>query len=543
MLAVLLLAAAAPDVTISIVGTNDQHGRLERVAVLGGYVNNLRAKNPVVLVDAGDVFQGTLESNLGEGAAMIEAMNAVGYDAAALGNHEFDFGPAGERATAKQPGDDPQGALKQRLAEAKFPFLTANVVDAKTGAPPAWPNLARSRVVQRGRFKIGVVGGSTMSTPTTTIPANFAGLKMLPLAEAVAAEAKALRAQGVHVVVAVVHAGGKCGKLDDPNDLSSCAADEEGFAFARALPKGLVDVVVGGHTHQGVAHTVGDVAFIESFANGRAFGRVDVVLDGATGAKKGVRVHRPQDLCTVKDADTLAACAPGAYEGAPVAPDPAVVAASADDVARAAQRKHAPLGVVVARKVKRSYEEESPLGNLFADALKSAVPGADVGLQNGGGIRADLDEGPLTYGDVYEVFPFDNRLVVVRTTGGTLRAMVTRNLSRTRGAVLSLAGVRVVGACGKDGATVRLVRDDGRAIADDEKIVVATNDFLASGGDGFVADPLQVEDDGRLVRDVVVDAVKKRGPILTGDDASLLDPKKPRVQLPVRGALKCPPVP
>src|SRR5205814_1292694 len=83
----------------------------------------------VLLLDAGDMFQGTVESNLGEGAAVVDVMNRLGYTAAAIGNHDFDFGPTGGDATPQQRGDDPRGALRARAAEARFPFLMANVVD------------------------------------------------------------------------------------------------------------------------------------------------------------------------------------------------------------------------------------------------------------------------------------------------------------------------------------------------------------------------------------------------------------------------------
>src|SRR5947207_644615 len=116
---------ARGSVTISIVGTNDLHGALDRLPILAGYLANLRAVRAadggaVVLVDAGDMFQGTLESNLNEGAAVIEAYNALHYDAVTLGNHEFDFGPEGPDATVKAEDDDPRGAIKARAAEAKF---------------------------------------------------------------------------------------------------------------------------------------------------------------------------------------------------------------------------------------------------------------------------------------------------------------------------------------------------------------------------------------------------------------------------------------
>src|SRR5688572_11507009 len=150
-------------VTISIVGTNDLHGALDRLPILAGYVTNLRAAREaeggaVVLLDAGDMFQGTLESNLNEGQAVIAAYNAIGYTAAALGNHEFDFGPEGPAVIAQTVDDDPRGALKARAQEAKFPLLTANILDADSGNRIKWPNMPASTVVEVSGVKIGVIG-------------------------------------------------------------------------------------------------------------------------------------------------------------------------------------------------------------------------------------------------------------------------------------------------------------------------------------------------------------------------------------------------
>src|SRR5688500_17522499 len=113
-------------ITLSVIGTNDLHGAVDRLPILAGYMANLRAARAadggeVLMVDGGDMFQGTLASNLTEGAPVVAAYNLIGYDAAAIGNHEFDFGPAGPAVTAK-PGEDPRGALRARALEAKFPL-------------------------------------------------------------------------------------------------------------------------------------------------------------------------------------------------------------------------------------------------------------------------------------------------------------------------------------------------------------------------------------------------------------------------------------
>ena len=153
---------------ITVVGTNDVHGELTPhedrggLVTLSGYVSALRAAREddgaVLLVDAGDMWQGTLASNLSEGKPVVEAYNALGYAAAAVGNNEFDFGPLGPKPIPESDSDDPQGALRQRASEANFPLLAANLIDETTGKTVAWDNVRPSTMVTVGGVDIGIIG-------------------------------------------------------------------------------------------------------------------------------------------------------------------------------------------------------------------------------------------------------------------------------------------------------------------------------------------------------------------------------------------------
>src|SRR5678815_840225 len=169
-------AQQSSTLTISLIATSDLHGgvlpRGDRggLALLGGYLRNVRAARlqdggGVLLVDSGDMFQGTLESNLNEGAAVVAAYNALGYAAAAIGNHEFDYGPAGPAETAQKSGEDPRGALKARAATARFPFLAANTIDDATGQPVRWTNVKPSTLVNVRGVQVGLIGVTTPDTP------------------------------------------------------------------------------------------------------------------------------------------------------------------------------------------------------------------------------------------------------------------------------------------------------------------------------------------------------------------------------------------
>ena len=535
--------------TLSIVGTNDLHGGVLPVdgrgglALLGGYVDNLRAarargRGAVLLIDGGDMWQGTLESNLSEGAAVVAAYNALGYTAAAVGNHEFDFGPEGPAATPVTPTDDPRGALKARAAEAAFPMLAANLIDSATGVPVDWPNVKPAVLVEAAGVRVGIIGVMTAGAPQTTVAANLRGLTVAPLIETIVSQAGRLRANGATVVIVTAHAGGRCTQFDNPADLSSCNPSSEIFSVARGLPQGLVDVIVAGHVHAGMAHEVNGMAIMSSFNGGRAFGRVDLMVDRATGRRVSQRIFAPRDLC--ERATAAGSCDPVAdagqsqvaavYEGAPVRAAARVTASLAPTVQRVADLKATPLGLILDTPLPRG-SQESAIGNLFTDAMRQSMPGADVALHNVvGGLRADLRAGPLTYGRLYEVFPFDNRVVGLTLTGGELRRVVAAQLQPGPPTV-GVSGIRVQARCAGGSLVVTVRTASGEAIEDGRRLLVATTDFLATGGDGILtsvtpAQGFAMPESAPLLREVVADWVRRRGGRLgTGE---LLDPENPR---------------
>ena len=557
-------SVATPDagtVTLSIIGTNDLHGGiLQRgdrggLALLGGYVANLRAARArdggaVLLIDAGDMFQGTLESNLSEGTSVIAAYNALGYAAVAIGNHDFDFGPVGPAATPQGPNDDPRGALKARAAQAAFPFLAANLIDARTDRPVDWPNVKPSTVVTAAGLRVGIVGVMTARALSGTIAANTGGLRVAPLAETIAAAAKQLRADGASIVVVASHAGGRCTAFTTPSDLSSCEPAEEIMQVARALPPGLVDAIVAGHAHSGMAHQVSGIAIIESYAGGRSFGRIDLVVDRSTRRVIERRLFAPRDLCARVDPAAPPCDAEGSsggrvraeYEGAPVRPDPAIARTIAPAVNAALAQKRTLLGVTLATPIRRAGSGDSPLGNLFADAYRAGVPGADVAINNtSGGLRADLPAGPLTYGAVFEVMPFDNRLVAFRLTGAELRKLLAAQVTSVA-ALVGVSGLRVRASCQRGAVDLAMMRPSGMPITDNERLLVATSDFLATGGDGIFTpvtppDGFSIDHDAGLVRDVVVDSLRKRGGTLREDQ--LMDAAHPRWAVPEKPPVTC----
>jgi 5'-nucleotidase len=410
-------------------------------------------------------------------------------------------------------------------------MLVANIDDVATGRRIAWPNMPASTMVEVAGVKVGVVGLATESTPFTTMPANFVGLAMAAPALAAITEATALRAAGAQVVVITAHLGSKCADLDHPDAVASCDQTAELFPLLHALPHGLVDVFVAGHTHAGVAHLIDDVAVIESFSSGRAFGRVDVRI-GPGGGVEARTISRPQPLCPI-DAEgnpaPVATCQPGSYEGRPVVADPAIAAIADAALARAGARRAEHLGVTVAATITRAHGTESALGNLMTDLMLAARPDAQVAMTNGGGLRADLPAGELTYGQLFEANPFDNRFAIVHLRGKDLRRLVTANLEHD-GGITSWSGLTARARCTR-GALVVELKVGGKPLVEDAPYTLATSDFLASGGDGVLA-RLALPAGAIVVTDVIIreaeaEVLRRRKGHLA--PAALYDPTHPRL--------------
>lgn len=540
---------ARPPITLSIVGTNDLHGALPRLPILAGYVNNLRAARQadggaVLLLDGGDMFQGTLESNVAEGADVVTAYNAMGYTAAAIGNHEFDFGPVGPAVTISKPQEDARGALKARAAEAKFPFLVSNIVDQATQKLIAWPNVQPSMKVTVAGITVGIIGLSTQSTPYTTMPANFIGLEMAKPALAAVEQAQQLRHDGATVIIVVAHIGSVCKDLSNPDDVSSCDRKDEVFDVIKAFPPGLVDAWVGGHTHAAVAHRIEGVATIESYSSGRAFGRIDLSVDAA-GKIVGSKIFQPQNLCPLGEGGTPVSaeqCSPEAYEGAPVVRDAEITKIVEAAVEKTRARREEKLGPTTSAVITRSYAQESALGNWFTDLMLAARPDAQLALTNGGGLRANIPAGDITYGQLFEAMPFDNRFTLVKLTGAQVREMLVANASRG-GAQYSWGGLTLAASC-KNEQLALDVKVGKKPLDDKKTYVVVTSDFLASGGDGTLAKlglaPEAMTNTNTIMRDAFADVLRAaKGPAKKIDPKKLYDEKAPRQRYAMPRPMRC----
>jgi 5'-nucleotidase len=335
------------------------------------------------------------------------------------------------------------------------------------------------------------------------MPANFVGLQMRSPAKEITAEARVLRERGAQLIVVTAHIGTRCKSFDQPNDPSSCDRNEELYKMIDDLPTNTVDVIVAGHTHAAVAHRINDIAVIESYSSGRAFGRIDLRVS-PDGHVTSVKIHKPRMLCEGEGEGNpipIARCTPGTYEGKPVTPVAAVQQIVDAAIGGAAKTRNEKLGVTLTATMTKSYGTESAEGNWFTDLMLGANPGTQVAVTNGGGLRADLPAGELTYGQLYEAIPFDNRFALVDVKGSHLRKLIAANLQRG-GAILSWGGLTAKARC-KHGELDLQVKVGGKPLADGATYKLVTSDFLASGGDGLIG-RLKLPDGSIKMTDVIM---------------------------------------
>ena len=540
-----LVRGPVEPVHVVIVGTTDVHGWFNGhvetppgggegvvwggLPVLATHIEALRRVHGgrVLVVDSGDMFQGTLESNLFEGEAVVHGYNAIGYAAAAVGNHEFDFGPVGPEPIPRKRGDDELGALKRNAELATFPMLSANMIEKATGKTPKWAR--PSTMVRVGGARIGIIGLSTPDTPAVTMSINVESLSFTDPVAATIAEARKLREQGADAVIVIAHIGGRCTDLSDEHVLASCDMQMEAMDLLQSLPPQTIDAFFAGHTHANMRHYVNGVPAVQGLAMSREFSTVDLWIDPAANRVTKSEMRKPTMICSFvyegteacdpRTAPKGAKLVPRVFGGGIVQPDMRLAAVLDPYLRRVAAKRDSKVGINVRTPFIRSYAGESPLGNLLADALRKSA-GADIGMMNSGGIRTDLQVGDLTYGDIFALSPFDNYPALVILTGAQLVDLLRATSTGQRG-IMQVSGLRYTVDASKKGLD-RLQSAElanGTPIDPEKLYTVIMPDFIAAGGDGATevmkgvpADRIQTSF-AAPIRDVLIEQLAGREPL------------------------------
>lgn len=503
------IAAKAPApgrVPVTILGINDFHGRLSTglttglpsakrpvggAAVLTAWLRAARAgrEGEAFLVSSGDLVGASpAASALLQDEPTVSFVNALSRDPAwrsredgrtnviaTLGNHEFDEG-RGELMRLLRGGDHAKGPfLESPWRGAEFPCVCANVFDAATGR-----TLLDAYVVRpAGRgLEIGFVGAVLRGTPSIVTPTGVAGLAFRDEAASINACVRTLQARGVHAIVVLLHQGGRQDVYPGPTSATAAPATGDVLDVVTRLDDD-VDVVLSAHTHTFTNALVPNahgtpILLTQAWSGGTAFADVRLVLDAASGdvVEKTATIER-----------TFGDEGPGLTP----AEDVAALVRTAED--RVAPLVSAPIGTTAGAITRRETEAgESALGNLIADAERAAL-GTDFAFMNPGGIRADLDAGPVTWGELFTIQPFGNVCVTMTLTGEQVRELLEQQWGASPSEaprILKPSGLTYTwSASAPAGHHVLEIRSAGVALDPAASYTVTCNSYLADGGDGF----------------------------------------------------------
>jgi 5'-nucleotidase/UDP-sugar diphosphatase len=486
----LTAGTASADYTVTILHTNDIHSRVESInkydstcrssdeaegKCFGGMAriktamdqmrSSMQGQNVLVL-DAGDPFQGSLFYTTYKGAAEAEFMEDIGYDAMAVGNHEFDDGPQ---------------ALADFIDAVSFPVISGNL---DLSAEPLLSDRVQDHLVLTvGGEKIGIISALATDTVDTSSPGD--NVVFQDEIEALSADVAALEAMGVNKIIALTHVG-------LPKDLEIAAAVAG------------IDAVIGGHSHSNMGDAypmmVDGTAVAQAYAYSKFIGNLTLTFDDSGNLTDASGTPLLLDASIAPDADMAARIA---EMGAPIEEMKTRIVASAA------------AAIEGDRSVCRVMECE--MGNLVADAMLDRVAdqGFEIAIQNGGGLRASISGGDVTMGDVLTVLPFQNTLATFQVTGATVVAALENGVSQmeeVKGRFPQVAGMTyTVDPAAEVGSRISDVMVGGAAIDLEKVYGVVSNNYVRNGGDGYkmFRDAMNAYDFGPDLADVTAEFLAK----------------------------------
>ncbi len=473
----------ATNFNLSIMHTNDTHAQLDNVAQRVTAVKEYRKVKPsALLIDAGDVFSGTLYFNEFKGQADVEFMNLMKYDLMTFGNHEFDLGS----------GAEGHKALAEFVKKANFPLVSANadfseddhlkgLFNVKVSSSPKNSQIYSGIIKVVNGQKVGLFGLTTAETKDISSPEKVKFADYVKAAQTMVDE---FEKQGVNKVIAVTHLGYD----DNPN------YDNDLQLAAKVTG---IDVIVGGHSHTKLDKPVvvnkdliGKVkdptVIVQAYQYSEFLGTLDVEFD-----KNGKVVKHAGELISVntkvEDAEAKELLLKYSSKIDELKNEPTGAnAENALDNPRSSSNGNS------------VRSNETPLGNLITDGMlvKAREYNKDVimAFQNGGGIRAAINQGPITVGEVIAVLPFGNTLATMKLTGSEIQAAFEisfKESPKENGGFLHVSGAKVqydsTKPVGQRVVSVlyKNVENNYIEMKDNETYTIATNAFTAKGGDSY----------------------------------------------------------
>jgi len=484
---------------VQILGFNDFHGGLVAgrtlrgrpvggAAVLAAYLRDAtrRFEGGTLLVHAGDhVGASPPASGLLQDEPSIAFLNLLANRfcsptarmdprcdvVGTLGNHEFDEGIT-ELLRLAHGGNAARGPFLDRpYRGTHFPLVSANVVWKASGRPVLAPYVVK-RV---GGVRVGVIGAVVSATPSMVVASGVNRVRFLPEADAINRAVRALVARGVEAIVVTIHQGGQQPFYEGPTRDDVAGPGGDIAAIVTELDDA-VDVVISGHAHAFTNARMATrrgkrILVTQALSSGMAFAQVTLAVHRGSGDVL-------EAIATI--VPTWADAGPGLTPAEDVA---ALVARAEQRVAPMTQRVigHAPHAVSEAPNA----SGESALGNLIADAQRSAV-GAQIAFMNQGGIRTGIEAGDVTWGDLFAVHPFGNTLVTMDLTGAQIRRALEQQWQSDPPRLMQVSGLSYVWDPTRvPGSRIVSVEVGGVKLADDARYRVVANSFVAEGGGEF----------------------------------------------------------
>ncbi len=544
--------------SVTLISWSDFHSSIYEYAksdteVMGGLpvfmaaVENAKSDGLNLLIDGGDMFQGAMPFNEAKGMGMVEVMNSLGLDVATFGNHEFDYGKGSKYA------DSERGALQEVVEASHFPWATSNVVATADNTVDAWPypNNPPYVIIEKGPYKIAVIGVLATETPIATTAAHVAGLEFKSPAETLKTIIPEVVEKHPDMIIVDAHITGlPTVPYEDGAYLTDVTFDNE-IGEILALPEEIlsqIDLLLTGHSHSSFIALEHGLPVVQSLSAGREI--TTMTLEGdknglhvvPVSIKKHVLTHKPLDVACGQE---RAALEPIDVGGVMLTPSQAGVDILNKYESQMEQNRCAVVGCLD-ELIKHNYEGECALGNLVTNALISHYPEADVAFQNAGGLRIDMAAGPIYLESLNALMPFDNYAHLVELTGAdVIRAL--KIASTLKHGTTQVAGIqyKVEPNCKNpedingDGQIVDWENNclcegvliKGNPIDPAATYKVVMSDFILNGGDDHAGcfNSAKILDKGPVIKSIMLQYVQSQQACF--NTSQLVNSESPRISL------------
>ena len=549
---------------IAIFSTNDIHGAYFPSLVnlsssnltyysgglqyMGKYIDLLREewKERFIWLDAGDQFQGAMENTISNGTIITDFYNIMNLTAATLGNHEWDFG---------------REFLEKRMEESNFNYIVGNIQEISSKKKEFLPKQLRKKVIQVGKIKVGIIGLITLQTPITSAQ-DLSDIDFLDYERVIEELSTDLRKES-DVIVLLSHFGIDCSKQDDnlkytlkmhnsSANYTGCSKDSELYVLLKKLKKGLIDVVVSGHTHEIVHQWLFNYPVISNINNGKYSNIMYLTFKKDSEGKykyepEKTLIEGPLPICdkifnkklhckTIDESQIFEAGNLVNYKFHNITiTKESKLQNLTEKWEKELEKRKKEIIVVSDGPLQHTKHGESALGNLMTNIMK-AITKSDISIMNSGGFRTIWSEGKISFADIYNMFPFNNYIVSFEMTGLEIKRML-KIIQKGTFSFYATSGDKetVLITQGKKNL-IDIILFDGmyeKEIINDKNYTVSTIDYcIIDGGDDF-SDVISWYKIKNLIKygDTKNNVIRYLKSMKFINTKSLIDEKNPRLRI------------